>query len=159
MDESDISTLIDELSGYQFDTQTSKAVTESAPIQDDDVHQYVLNQAKALVDTGIAAVQDAARFATQSQDPDEISALAELMAATTKALDTLNKKNLLDKKAENDTKLKRIEIQGKKEVAQLQNSGPGVTNQMNVLVASREEIFKKLFEPARNSEIIEICDK
>lgn len=158
MDDNEVTTLIDELSGFKYETKTA-ARGESAPIADDDVHQYVLNQSKRLIETGIAAVEDTAQFATQSLDPDQIAALADLMTATTKAIDTLNKKNLIDKKAEKDKQLKTLEIEGKKEIAQLQSKAPGITNNMNVLVASREEIFKKLFERNRTAEIIEITDK
>lgn len=113
-------------------------------LKDGDVNQYVLDKSKTLIETGINAVQDLASYVTQGQNPDEIAALAELMNATSKAIEALNRVNLIDKKADRDEKLKRIEIEGRKELANL--TGPQhVTNNMNVLVASREEIMKKLF--------------
>lgn len=156
MDDNSIDTLLDELSSFEFSTKVQELPRSVAKLSDEDVNQYVLDKSKALIETGIAAVQDVASYATQSNNPDEIAALAELMSATTKALDTLNKTNLIDRKANRDEKIKRLEIQGRKEIAQLQ-PGNNVTNNMNVLVASREEIFKKLFEV--KAEVLEIQDK
>tara|TARA_R110000868_G_scaffold55422_9_gene172240 strand:- start:2136 stop:2606 length:471 start_codon:yes stop_codon:yes gene_type:complete len=156
VDDNSIDTLLDELSSFEFSTKVQELPRSVAKLSDEDVNQYVLDKSKALIETGIAAVQDVASYATQSNNPDEIAALAELMSATTKALDTLNKTNLIDRKANRDEKIKRLEIQGRKEIAQLQ-PGNNVTNNMNVLVASREEIFKKLFEV--KAEVLEIQDK
>jgi hypothetical protein len=158
MDENNLSVLLDELSSFKFPSQNEKASTTSSPValQDQDVNQYFLNKSKAVIEAGVNAIQDLSPYVTQGQNPDEIAALAELMSATTKALDTLNKGNLIDKKAVKDEKLKRIDIQGKKELLELQPS-KNVTNNTNVLIASREEIMQKLF--SKKAEVIEIEDK
>lgn len=158
MDESNLSTLLDELSSFKFPTQSEKdaSSTRSFSLHEEDVNQYFLNKSKAVIEAGINAIQDLSPYVTQGQNPDEIAALAELMSATTKALDTLNKGNLIDKKAVKDEKLKRIDIQGKKELLELQPS-KNVTHNTNVLIASREEIMQKLF--SKKAEVIEIEDK
>jgi hypothetical protein len=58
-------------------------------------------------------------------------------------LDTLNKSTLINKKADRDEQLEKIRIEGRKEVALL-NQGPKQITNNNVLVATREEIMKKL---------------
>jgi hypothetical protein len=157
MDENNLSVLLDELSSFKFPSQHEKAISvPSSNFQDVDVNQYFLNKSKAVIEAGVNAIQDLSPYVTQGQNPDEIAALAELMSATTKALDTLNKGNLIDKKAAKDEKLKHIDIQGKKELLELQPS-KNVTHNTNVLVASREEIMQKLF--GKNAEVIEFEDK
>lgn len=141
MDE-DLNTLIDELSSFKLPVQTTK---EDSILDEEDSEQYFLNKSKALIEAGIGAVQDMTPYVVQSQDPKEIAALAELMSATSQALDTLNRGNLINKKAKHDEKLEHVKIEGRKEIAQISHKEKSVTNNLNVLVASREEIMAKLF--------------
>lgn len=156
MEESNLETLLSELSSFKFETEVKKELIETNPtLREENVDQYVLDKAKRLIETGVAAVQDIASSATQSSDPEEISALANLMDATTKALEVLNKKVLANKRTKDNEILKKLDIEGRKEIALLQ-SKQQVNNNMNVLVASREEIFHKLF--GQRAETIEILD-
>lgn len=141
----DISNLLDELSTFTPPTpNTQKAVVEDTPLKEEDLQQYVLNKTKALVEAGLGAVQDLTPSVVASSDSREIDALSKLMASTAQALDTLQKTALINKKAETDEKLERVKIEGKKEVALLQQPSNKVTNN-NFLITSREEIMKKLF--------------
>jgi hypothetical protein len=141
----DINILFDELSSFNISSQIKKDTP--LPVQslkDEEVNQYVLDKSKAIIEAGVLAVQDMSSYVVNGQNPDEITALAELMNATSRAIETLNKSNLIDRKANRDEKIKKMEIEARKELAQLQPAN-NVTNNMNVLVASREEIMKKLF--------------
>jgi hypothetical protein len=152
VDSNDFNTLIEELTGFQYPSPSAEKATEPE-LTEEDLKKYILKQSKALIDTGVMTAQDYASFALQNQNPDDVAALAEVMSATSKLIDTLNKSTLLDKKAEKDKELKVMELEAKKEIAQLKSKNY-TTNNLNVLVASREEIMKKLFEGDKN--IIEI---
>lgn len=157
MDDSNIDTLIDSLSSFNFSTVESKPVQKTQTLKEEEVNDYFLSKTKALIEAGVGAVQDMTPYIVQGQNPDEIDALASLMTATAKALENLNKGSLLDKKAENDEKIKRLEIEARKELAQLQPKNQ-ITNNTNVLVASREEIMKKLFD-VKETQVLEIHNK
>ena len=156
MEDDNFTTLINELSSYKFTSeQVEKKEKPTKRFEQADVDDYFLNKTKALIDAGVGAVQDMTPYIAQGQDAKEIDALSKLVAATAQALDTLNKKSLIDKKADRDEQLEHIRIQGRKELATLQQpSSQNVTN--NILVASREEIMKKLFG---NEEVLELKDK
>jgi len=156
---SDIDTLLNELSSFSFPQQTTaKPVPRdlSSNITEDNINDYILQKTGNLVDAGLGAVQDLKDFVVQGQNPDEIAALSELISSTTKAIEALNRINLQNKKAKTDKELKTMDIEGKKSIA---NSLPGanITNNTNVLVASREEIFKQILNDV-NNESIEIVD-
>ena len=155
---SDIDTLLDELSSFQFPQPTAKSIPRGTPthITEDNINDYVLQKTGILIDAGLGAVSDLKDFIVQGQNPDEIAALSELISSTTKAIEALNKINLQNKKARIDKELKAIDIEGKKAIA---GSLPGanITNNTNVLVASREEIFKQLLNDV-NKETLEIID-
>lgn len=155
---SDIDTLLDELSSFTFPQTTAKSVPRGTPtsITEDNINDYILQKTGNLVDAGLGAVQDLKDFVVQGQNPDEIAALSELISSTTKAIEALNRINLQNKKAKTDKELKTMDIEGKKAIASsLPNSN--ITNNTNVLVASREEIFKQLLNNI-NDEQIEVVE-
>jgi hypothetical protein len=154
--DNDLDTLIDALSSFEFPTQSQQHKDETV-LKEEDTAQYFLNRSKAIIEAGVNAVQDMTPYVVQGQNPKEISALAELMAATTQALDSLNKTTLINKKADRDEQLEHVRIQGRKEVAQLASKDNNVTNNLNVLVASREEIMSKLF--GKSSKELPLNDK
>ncbi len=155
---SDINTLLDELSSFQFPQPTARSVPRGTPtnITEDNINDYILQKTGTLIDAGLGAVSDLKDFVVQGQNPDEIAALSELISSTTKAIEALNKINLQNKKAKTDKELKAIDIEGKKAIA---NSLPGnnITNNTVNLVASREEIFKQLLNDVKD-EHVEVID-
>lgn len=144
MNNEDLNTLFEELSSFDITSQPKRHIQVKETLKDEEVNQYVLDKSKAIIEAGVLAVQDMSSYVVNGQNPDEITALAELMNATSKAIETLNKVNLIDRKANRDEKLKKMDIEAKKELLQMQPAN-NITNNMNVLVASREDIMKKLF--------------
>jgi hypothetical protein len=158
MQDDDISSLLDELSSFEMPAPNTHKALEADPVLNkEDTEQYFLNKTKAVIEASVGAVQDLTQATTSSGDAKDVEALAKLIASTAQMLDSLNKTNLIDKKADRDEQLERIRIEGRKEVAQL-NQGPKHLTNNNILVASREEIMKKLFAPEKE-EILKIEDK
>jgi hypothetical protein len=159
VDNDNFDTLLNELSAFELPANQS-SISENPnnkSLEDKDVNQYILNKSKAIIDAGVSAVQDMTPYIVQGQDAREIDALSKLVAATAQAIDTLNKKSLIDQKASRDEKLEKIKIEGRKEIVQMQNSTPKHHTTNNLLIASREDIMKKL--EATNSEVLELEDK
>lgn len=140
----DIQTLLDELSSFQMPSKNTERAREVDPVLNkEDIEQYFLNKTKAVIEASVGAVQDLTQATVQGGDAKDVEALSKLVASTAQMLDTLNKSTLVDKKADRDEQLEKIRIEGRKEVAQLTQTPKHVTNN-NVLVATREDIMKKL---------------
>jgi len=155
----DLNTLLDELSSFKMPvkTQTITQTNETKEITDDNINEFILQKASKLINTGLGAVDELKDFIVQGQNPDEIAALSELISSTTKALEALNRINLQNKKAKTDKELKMLDVESRKSIA---NMLPGntITNNTNVLIASREEIFKKLLETEQDATRLQIID-
>ena len=142
----EIDTLLEELSSFKIPTPPVHS-KPSLEVTDDSLNEFVIKRSTDLIDTGLDAIEDLKDFIVQGQNPEEIAALSDLISSTSKAIETLNKINLQNKKAKTDKELKILEFQNRKEVASLMPSAGGnVTNTTNVLIASREEIFKQLLK-------------
>lgn len=140
----DIDTLISELTSFEMPSPNTKRASEQDNyLNPDDVEQYFLSKTKAVIEASVGAVQDLTQSTVAGGDAKDVEALSKLVASTAQMLDTLNKTNLINKKADRDEQLERVRIEGRKEVAQLTQGPKHITNN-NVLVASREEIMKKL---------------
>jgi len=83
------------------------------------------------------------------QNPQEIAALASLINATTKALDSLNKINMQNKQIKNNIEIKQMEVSAAK------NIKPPTTN---VLIATRDEIMSKLYDKNKRDKVELIQD-
>lgn len=154
----DISSLLDELSSFEMPAPNTHKALEADPVLNkEDTEQYFLNKTKAVIEASVGAVQDLTQATVHGGDARDVDALAKLIASTAQMLDALNKTNLIDKKADRDEQLERVRIEGRKEIAQL-NQGPKQVTNNNILVASREEIMKKLVQ-SENKEILEIDNK
>ena len=154
----DISSLLDELSSFSMPAaNTQKAVKDTTPLKPEDLQQYFLDKTKALVEAGLGAVQDLTPSVVGGSDSREIEALSKLMTSTAQALEALQRTALIDKKADRDEKLEKIRQDGRKEVA-LMNQGPQHVTNNNILIASREEIMKKLFSK-ENDEDLKVLNK
>jgi len=150
----DLQTLLDELSSFEMPApNTHKALDADPVLNKEETEQYFLNKTKAIIEASVGAVQDLTQATVHGGNAKDVEALSKLVAATAQMLDTLNKTNLVDKKADRDEQLERIRIEGRKEVAQLTQGPKHVTNN-NVLVATREEIMKKLLD----NSVVEVVE-
>jgi hypothetical protein len=142
--EDDIQTFLNELSSFEMPAPNTKRADIADPILNkEDTEQYFLNKTKAVIEASVGAVQDLTAATVAGGDAKDVEALSKLVASTAQMLDALNKTNLIDKKADRDEQLEQIRIEGRKELAYL-NQGPKQITNNNVLVTTREEIMKQL---------------
>lgn len=147
----DLNTLLEELSSFGTKQPPQYSSNHPQPADkvptEDELTDYILKKANALVDASLTSVEELKPYVIQGCNPDEVAALAELINASTKALETVLKINQQKKKFDNDIKLKQIDYELKKELVNTTQSGPTTINN-NVFLASREEVFKKYLNDA-----------
>ena len=125
-------------------------VNNSVPIvppkTDEEMKDFVLKHSAELVESSVKSIIELQKITVATGDPEMMAGLASLIAASTGAIETVNKLHLLNKKAENTRELKKLELESRKELQQLKNDGylnlPSANT--NILVATREEIIAQL---------------
>jgi len=136
------------------------------PKTEQDIQDFILKNSAELATLSVKSVKDLQQVVTATGDPEQMASLASLIAAGAGAIETINKIHLQNKKTEANKDLKKIEIEGKKEIQRLKNDGylnlpQGNTN---VLVATREEIIAQLTGKVKTktvnvtNEVIELSD-
>lgn len=104
-------------------------------LNDENVSDYVYKKTAEIIEVGLESISNLKDIITSGQDPKEITALASLISATTKAIDNLNKINLQSKQHKNNLEVAKIEGNAAKQL--------GIGSQTNnIVIATRDEILK-----------------
>jgi len=136
-------------------TPTPSAAPTVPPKTNEEMEAFVLKHSADLVENSVKSIMELQKLTVATGDPDMMAGLASLIAASTGAIETVNKLHMLNKKAEINKEIKKIELEGKKELQQLKNEGnsmlPG--SQTNILIATREEIIAELTGKAKTKAV------
>jgi hypothetical protein len=137
---------------------TSKATTSIAvntPKTTEEMQTFVIQHSAELVENSVKSIMELQKLTVATGDPEMMAGLASLIAASTGAIETVNKIHLQAKKAQANKEMKLLELEGKKEIQRLKNDGylnlpAGNTN---ILVATREEIIAQLTGKAKEKAV------
>jgi len=139
-------------------TPTPSAAPMVPPKTNEEMEAFVLKHSADLVENSVKSIMELQKLTVATGDPEMMAGLASLIAASTGAIETVNKLHMLNKKAEINKEIKKIELEGKKELQQLKNEGnsmlPG--SQTNILIATREEIIAELTGKAKTKAVTTI---
>ena len=152
MEEGNLDELLRELKATE-PTQLPKR-KEPVHINEESVNQYILDNAARLIETGLDSVEAMRDVISQSYEAKDIEAYALLIKAVTDSMDTANKINLTNKKIRSAKELKTMDIEARRQL------GPNqITNNTNVLVATRNEIIKGLMDAAITAVTVKQPDR
>ena len=149
---SEIDSIIQELKAEEVPAPTvNDASPDDVKVNDENVGEYVYQKSAELVESTLGAVQSLKDSVLTGSDPKEIAALSQLINSATKALDQLNKINIQNKVSKSNVEIKKMEIEANA-------NRPMLPNTTNVLIATRDEVMKQLFDKPAKKPAGEILD-
>jgi hypothetical protein len=131
--------LLSQLSDAQ--TKAKEAEKEQNPLKKEEIEKFVVEKGGKLVEDSLEMIKNVKDYIVSSPEAKDVDAFASLIAATSSAIETLNKIVVNDKKADTVIKTKQMEIEARREFKQEENNVK--------LLATREQIFKALIEDNR----------
>jgi hypothetical protein len=143
----EIENIINELKADSIPSENKVVPVEQPQVNDSNVNDYVYLKSAEVIQAGLEAINNLKNTFAMGADPKEISAMAQLMNATTKAIDSMNSLNLQQKNAVNAVELKKMDIAGKKEIV----SKLPASN--NILIATRDEVITKMLDKPKRDRI------
>ena len=146
--EDTINSLIDQLKTVSSVSSDMATNSDEPEITEDNIQAFIMQKSAALVNQSLETLQMYQDMITTSPNAEDVDAYSSLAASTTKALETLNKLAVQDKRSKSAMDIKKLDIEGRRELQENQ----AITN---AYVSSREEMFKKLMD---ESEIIKVID-
>ena len=129
--------LISQLKNLPTDSKMlERAATEYPELSKEDVEEFVINKSSKLIQDSLELIDNMKEVVHHMPEAENISSLAELIKASSGAIETLNKIVIQDKKTNTTITSKKMDIESRRE---LQTS-----DQSHALTMSREEIMARL---------------
>lgn len=123
--------------------KASKVEKEQNILTKETMERFVIEKAGRLVEESLGVVTNVKDYISSAPEAKDVGSLADLIAATSTAIETLNKIIVTDKKNETLMKAKEMDIAARKEIKQADNQ--------TKLLITREQVFKMLIDNANNS--------
>jgi len=123
--------------------KAKQAEKEQNLLTKETMEKFVIEKAGKLVEESLGVVTNVKDYISSAPEAKDVGSLAELIAATSTAIETLNKIIVTDKKNETLIKAKEMDIAARKEIKQADNQ--------TKLLATREQVFKMLIDSANKS--------
>jgi len=144
--------LIEQLQGGVASTNEVVQVADSLNFDKSQLEQFILDNQGILIKDSVDVLQIMKQYVAAAPNAEDVGSFAELLKATSTAIDNLTKLHTSNQRVNTQVKLKQMDIEAKKEI--------NTDNNMMKLVGTREEIFKKMMEDSGiiDAEIVEEND-
>lgn len=141
--------LIEQLQGGAAQTQEIIQAGEKVNLERDKLEQFILDNQGTLIKDSVDVLQIVKQYVAAAPNAEDIGSFAELLKATSTAIDNLTKLHTSNQRVDTQVKIKQMDIEAKKEI--------NTDNNMMKLVGTREEIFKKMLEDSMivEAEVVE----
>lgn len=116
----------------------------------DKLEDFVIEKSADLVQRALEIVDDIKDRATAGGDADEVRALAEVLKATSQAVESLNKIHISSERNKTAKEINQNTLEAKK--------GMNTQNNQTRLMMSREEAMKQLFDKVRDRDDSRVID-
>lgn len=111
---------------------------EKDPLKKENLEKFVIENAGRLVEESLGMIKNVKDYIISAPEHKDVTALADLVAATSSAIESLNKIIVTDKRNEAIIKVKEMDIKSRQEKHE-EESQPKK-------LLSREEVFKMLID-------------
>lgn len=134
--------IIDQL--QDNNTQIERVRTVREPLKKEELENFIIQKSGELVQDALETVQTIREDIIAAPDDKNVSSFADLITATSNAIETLNRLSASTKKNETAIKVKEMDIASKRELQEAQGQSQATL--------TREEVFKLLLQNAKTVE-------
>lgn len=136
----------DIISQLRGTTPIVKKEPEETTLTKDQLEEFIIKNSGKLITKSLNIVDDVKDVVTAGSDSKDIAALAELISATSSAIDTLNKVYISDEKNKTQVKVKQMDVDSRERI--------NISDNQTKILLSREDIMKALV--SNDSNIVDI---
>jgi hypothetical protein len=114
----------------------AKKQSEEEPLTKDQLEEFIIKNSGKLITKSLNIVDDVKDFVIAGSDSKDVAALAELINATSSAIDTLNRVYISDENNKTRVHVKQMDIESRERI--------NITDNKTKILLSREDIMKAL---------------
>lgn len=138
--DSEINSLVNQLKNNNTVSKDINKKSEELDVSKDNLEEYVIERSSQLINQSLDVMDNLKDYIMASNDPDSISALADLIKASSSSIDNLNKIVVQNKRTATTLVAKKMDIEARKDQEE---------KDPHKLIGTREEVFKKIMEQAK----------
>lgn len=116
---------------------TSIKQVKDTDLSKEGVEEFLINQTAKLVNTSLNMIENVNMYIASSPEHKDITAYAELIKASSQAIDVLNKLHVAKEKNESQKELKKMDIESRERLNYADNQ--------TKLLLTRDDIYNVLF--------------
>jgi hypothetical protein len=135
-----IDSLIDQLKGSNAMSNELTKKAEDFHLDKSELEQFILDNQGALIRDSVDIVQLMKQYVASAPNAEDIGSFAELLKATSTAIDNLAKLQITKQRTDSQKEIKQMDIDAKKNIND--------DNNRMKLIGTREEIFNRLVKEA-----------
>jgi len=128
--------ILSQIKDHKSSTSGIKKVEED--FDADKLEAFILNKTSSLVNTSIDMVEDVKDYISSAPENRDVAAIAELIRASTGAIDTLNKLHAAKEGNKSKMAIKQLDVEARERM--------NITDNQTKVLLSRDDIMKALMD-------------
>jgi len=126
----------DILSQLKGTVAVAKKQPDEEILTKDQLEEFIIKNSGKLVTKSLNIVDDVKDYVASAPDAKDVAALAELISATSSAIETLNKVYISDERNKTQVAVKQMDVDSRERM--------NITDNKTKILLSREDIMKAL---------------
>tara|TARA_R100001163_G_scaffold60340_1_gene49559 strand:+ start:21 stop:461 length:441 start_codon:yes stop_codon:yes gene_type:complete len=123
-----------------------KAPVEESFLNKEDLEDFLIQNSGKLIKKSLSIVDNVNDYISSAPENRDVAALAELIKASSSAIETLNKLHVAKERNETQIEVKKIDVESKERL--------NIADNQTKVLLSRDDIMKALIEDEK--EVIDV---
>lgn len=140
--------ILSQIKDHKSTTSEIKKVEEEFDAE--ELEAFILNKTSALVNSSIDMVENVKDYISSAPENRDVASLAELIRASTGAIDTLTKLHTSKEGNKSKMEIKQIDIQAKERM--------NIADNQTKVLLSRDDIMKALMDDSNDDTLDNTVD-
>ena len=136
----------DIISQLKQNNKVAKAPVEESVLNKEDLEDFLIQNSGKLIKKSLSIVDNVNDYISSAPENRDVAALAELIKASSSAIETLNKLHVAKERNETQLEVKKIDVESKERI--------NIADNQAKILLSREDILNALVD--EDKEVIDV---
>ncbi len=136
----------DIISQLKQNNKVSRAPIDESVLDKEDLEDFLIQNSGKLIKKSLSIVDNVNDYISSAPENRDVAALAELIKASSSAIETLNKLHVAKERNETQLEVKKIDVESKERL--------NIADNQTKVLLSRDDIMKALIEDEK--EVIDV---
>ena len=128
----------DIISQLKQNNKVARAPVEESVLDKEDLEDFLIQNSGKLIKKSLSIVDNVNDYISSAPENRDVAALAELIKASSSAIETLNKLHVAKERNETQLEVKKIDVQSKERI--------NIADNQAKILLSREDIMNALLD-------------